>query len=235
MAVRSSSGSGDPRYIANNTGALFGVAGRASVSCKDLYSRTRARSLRRPPPAGGCGWYEYGLYDVALELTEVPLRPFELEYRERTILSPEEPQPIELPSSRQPPILVKVKHKPRACAPPHPSTVRLRYEPQAAPLIFAAEGQQQPQKTDKIEKMPSTQLYKEKDTVSSSNAPKTVHKTEKTEKHEKAEKSDKAEKVDKGDKHEKAEKHNKDKTEKKDKEKRKSKDTTQEQAQKEES
>ncbi|CDJ35493.1 uncharacterized protein EMH_0026490 [Eimeria mitis] len=225
MATRSSPGSVDPRYVAAPAGSIPGVAGRASVSCKDLYSRTRSRSLRRPPPAGGCGWYEYGLYDVALELTEVPLRPFELEYRERTILTPEEPQPIELPSTRQPPVLVKLKHKPRACAPPHPSTVRLRYEPEAAPVVFPTEGHKKQQKTDKIEKQPSTQIHKEAE----SSAAKERHKTEKGEKHEKADKGDK------GDKQEKGEKQNKEKSEKKEKEKKKNKDQPQEQPQKEDS
>ncbi|CDI87133.1 hypothetical protein, conserved [Eimeria praecox] len=227
MAVRSPSGSGDPRYVTNPAGTLTGVAGRASVSCKDLYSRTRARSLKRPPAVGGCGWYEYGLYDVALELTEVPLRPFELEYRDRTILTPEEPQPVEVPSSRQPAVLVKLKHKPRACAPPHPSTVRLRYEPEAAPLVFASGGQQQQQTSDKIEKQPSTHISKE--TEASSSAAKATYKTEKGgEKHEKAEKTDKKEQ------HEKTEKQNKDKSEKKEKDKKKTKEATQEPTQKEE-
>lgn len=221
--MRSSLGSGDLRSLPTPAGALPGVAGRASVSCKDLYSRSRARSMRRPPPDGGCGWYEYGLYDVALELTEVPLRPFELEYRERTVLTPEEPQPVELPSKRQPAVLVKLKHKPRACAPPHPSTVRLRYEPEAAPLVFAAGGQQQQQKSEKVEKQLSTQMNKDNET--SSGVPKAIKKTEKV-----GDKYDKVEKGDKNDKHDKIEKSNKDKLEKKEKEKKKNKDGPQEPA-----
>ncbi|CDJ50915.1 hypothetical protein, conserved [Eimeria brunetti] len=228
MALRTFPGSGDPRYVPNPQGTVIGVAGRASISSKDLYSRTRSRSLRRPAPSSGCGWYEYGLYDVALELTEVPLRPFELEYRERTILSPEEPQPVELPSNRQPAVLVKLKHKPRACAPPHPSTVRLRYEPEAAPLVFPGESQEKNQKADKIEKLPSTQLDKDSEP---GNASKDRHKTEKADKHDKGEKGEK--KAEKGEKHDKTDKgtKEKEKSEKKDKEK-KNKSPTQEQSSK---
>ncbi|CDJ64051.1 hypothetical protein, conserved [Eimeria necatrix] len=216
MTIRPPAGSADFRLIPHSGNPLPGPAGRASVSCKDLYSRSRARSVRRPPLSStSCGWYEYGLYDVALALTEVPLSPYELEYRERTILTPEEPAPVELHSNRQPALVFKLKQNPRPCAPPHPSTVRVRYEPEAAPLYGHEEADQQ--RTEKKDKQAATQEKRENDALNSG-AQRADEKAERGDKHEKSEKENKHEKTDHGDKTEKAEKHK----DKKDKEKKKS-------------
>lgn len=164
----------------------------------------------------GCGWYEYGLYDVAIALTEVPLKPYELEYRERTIFSPIQPEPVEIPSNQPQPVVLKVKAKPKACAPPHPSTVRVCYVPEAVPFPQPAANDLHHQdsngKTEKREKS-----FKSQDKIEKSGTMDTLtkeeRKREKTEKSEKTEKADKTEKTDKGEKHrkEKHEKHEKEK------------------------
>lgn len=197
----------------NSSSATLPSAGRSSgAPGNELYCRPAVRQSKTRRSSTGCGWYEHGVYDVAIALTEVPLKPYELEYRDRTVFSPTEPPPVELPSNLPPPVVLKVKPKTKAFAPPHPSTVMLCYEPpasrpnQPAPLELTRQGSVKKAVSEKAEK------------------PSKSH--DKAEKHEAAEghskeerkkdKSEKAEKSDKADKHskEKHEKHKKDRTSK---------------------
>lgn len=191
--------------VGGSTGRTIGQSGSV------LYCRPPAKSSKSRRLSTGCGWYEYGLYDVAIALTEVPLRSYEVEYRERTIFSPHEPPPIEIPTKRPQPIVLKVRTKPKACAPPHPSTVRVCYEPDAMPLAPPETSEPQHQNSGKkFEKNEKTTKPQEKpERQNTIDAPgKEEKRREKLDRVEKPEKSDKLEKHTK-EKHEKHEKEKK--------------------------
>ncbi|OEH74656.1 hypothetical protein cyc_04627 [Cyclospora cayetanensis] len=195
--MRANGGSAEGRNFLNASLAA-GPSGRASASGSILYSHPPARNSRSRRLSTGCGWYEYGLYDVAVELTKVPLKAYELEYRERTLFSSKQLEPVELPRNQPKPVVLKFKAKPKACAPPHPSTVRVSYEPAVAPLVQpevpALHTQSLPKKLEKGETVPPP-LEKAEKKESSHNLTKVARK-DKSEKHskEKHERHDKEKK-----------------------------------------
>lgn len=91
------------------------------------YSRAPGRRTRSSRVQKGGGWYEYGLFDVVISLSEVPLREIEQEFRDRVEFSPVAPSPVEVITS--PPVVLKFKPRPKPCAPPHPLLVRLSRDP----------------------------------------------------------------------------------------------------------
>ncbi|KAL8271904.1 hypothetical protein Esti_004189 [Eimeria stiedai] len=123
-AGRSAASSGGGIGVSRGGGALYSQPPRGKAG------------PGRRSSATGSGWYEHGVFDVAISLTELPPAPYELEYRERTVFTPTHPPPVDVPTSTKvPPVVLRVKARPKACAPPHPSTVRIRHEPEAATLL----------------------------------------------------------------------------------------------------
>lgn len=91
------------------------------------YTKAPGRRTRTSRAQKGGGWYEYGLFDMVISLSEVPLREIEQEFRDRVEFSPVAPSPVDVITP--PPVVLKFKPRPKPCAPPHPLLVKLSRDP----------------------------------------------------------------------------------------------------------